>query len=79
MALTLSNNTCKVFNLSNNQFAKLTVLREHTDVISEIKFSSENSNLLYTGSNDGSVRLWDIRTPQKSSLQFKGTPIFSLL
>ncbi|RZC40319.1 WD repeat-containing protein 89, partial [Asbolus verrucosus] len=75
VALNLSNSTCEVYNLSNNQFAKLTVLSEHTDVISEVKFCKENNNLVYTGSNDGSVRLWDIRTPNKSIVQFKDTTI----
>ena len=71
-ALSLSDNTCEVYNLSNNQFAKLHVFAEHTDVISEIRFSSENSNLLYTGCADGRVRLWDLRTPRECSVEFKG-------
>ncbi|EFA03321.1 WD repeat-containing protein 89-like Protein [Tribolium castaneum] len=75
VAVNLSNNTCEVYSLSNNQIDKLAVLGEHSDVISEVKFSSENSNLLYTGSCDGTVRLWDIRAPKRSSLQFKDTTV----
>ncbi|KAJ3648254.1 hypothetical protein Zmor_020071 [Zophobas morio] len=74
-ALSLSDNTCEVYNLSNNQFAKLHVFAEHTDVISEIRFSSENSNLLYTGCADGRVRLWDLRTPRECSVEFKDTTV----
>ncbi|XP_044264409.1 uncharacterized protein LOC123011155 isoform X2 [Tribolium madens] len=31
VAISLSNNTCEVYNLSNNQVDKLAVLAEHTD------------------------------------------------
>ncbi|XP_044264408.1 WD repeat-containing protein 89 isoform X1 [Tribolium madens] len=78
VAISLSNNTCEVYNLSNNQVDKLAVLAEHTDVITEIKFSTENSNLLYSGSCDGTVRLWDIRAPKRSSVQFKDTTVMDV-
>ncbi|CAH1364332.1 unnamed protein product [Tenebrio molitor] len=75
VAVGLSDYTCEVYNLSSNKFAKLTVFSEHKDIITEVKFCNSNSNLLYTGSHDGTVRLWDLRVPKNSTLQFKDTTL----
>jgi len=43
----------------------------HSDVISGLQFSNKDPHLLFTGSLDGSVRCWDLRTECKA-------PCFSL-
>jgi THO complex subunit 6 len=43
-------------------------LSEHNDYINCIILSN-NSNLLYSGSEDGSVRVWDLRSHKESVLQ----------
>lgn len=72
IGLGLSNRTCDIYNLSNNALAKICSLTEHEDVIIDCKFSIENNNLLYSGSYDGLIKLWDLRDAKNSVLSFKG-------
>ncbi|XP_015791195.1 THO complex subunit 6 homolog [Tetranychus urticae] len=52
-------NKIHAFDMESNR-PKLTLLG-HTDYINCIAYSKEN-NVLFSGSEDGSVRLWDLRT-----------------
>lgn len=70
--MALSDNSCEVYQFSDYQFAKLAVLSEHLNAISDVKFARDNSNLVYTGSIDGSIRLWDLRQSGGSIVQFRG-------
>lgn len=53
----------------------IATLSEHTDKIIGCTFSNIDSNLLYTGSTDGTFKLWDIRNPSESSITFTGDKI----
>ncbi|KAJ8984304.1 hypothetical protein NQ317_012275 [Molorchus minor] len=75
IAIGLSDNTYEVFTLSDNQVTHLSSLTGHKDKIIDCRFHSTNSNLLYTGSSDGCVKLWDLRAPQKSSQTFLDTTV----
>ncbi|CAH1164297.1 unnamed protein product [Phaedon cochleariae] len=66
---TASRESCMVYKLEGTQVAQIADYIDHTNII-DCRFSSGNSNLLYTGSSDGSIRLWDLRTPKNSSLNF---------
>lgn len=72
IAISLSDNSCYVYSLSESGLAKLGTFSEHTETVSEVKFARDNTNLFYTCSFDGSVKLWDIRTPKTSAVQFEG-------
>ncbi|KAK6630663.1 hypothetical protein RUM43_014648 [Polyplax serrata] len=60
-AVALSNKSCMVYNLSNTQFSSLAVLQGHEKSISNVRFSPKSDNVVYTGSLDGRIRIWDLR------------------
>lgn len=64
-----SNNVCEVHSLANNQIQKIRTIDGHRNNIVDVKFSSD-SNLLYTGSSDCNIKLWDLRTSSDCALQF---------
>nr|XP_023017107.1 WD repeat-containing protein 89 [Leptinotarsa decemlineata] len=72
---TLSDHSCVVYNIHGNQVAKIEDFTEHTNNIIDCRFSSGNNNLIYTGASDGVVKLWDIRTPNKSVINFTDTTV----
>lgn len=43
----------------------------HQDVITDVKLSVEDPQIFYTGSLDGTIKLWDTRTPAKPALIFQ--------
>ena len=49
---------------SPRQAARLVVQTGHTDVVATVAFSPDGK-LILTGSNDGSARLWEVRTGQE--------------
>ncbi|GLV40679.1 uncharacterized protein CBL_04482 [Carabus blaptoides fortunei] len=65
----LSDNTCEVYRLTTSgQLTKQATLDSHKDGVVNVKFSNNNS--LYTGSADGCIKLWDLRDPLKSVVDF---------
>ncbi|XP_018576674.1 uncharacterized protein LOC108915188 isoform X2 [Anoplophora glabripennis] len=72
VAVTVSDNSsCKIYKLSNQQVAILTTLNEYQEII-DCKFSKQDYDLIYVCSRNGSIALWDIRTPKKSVANFSG-------
>ncbi|CAH0549994.1 unnamed protein product [Brassicogethes aeneus] len=65
----LSDNSFHVFNL-NSQLAKNCTLGGITGSIVDCQFSQDNNNLIYTCSNDGNIKLFDIRTPKAAVKNF---------
>lgn len=66
-----SNNVCEIQSLANNQIQKIRTIDSHKKNIVNVKFGSD-SNLLYTGSSDCNIKLWDLRTSSDCVLQFIG-------
>ncbi|XP_066137441.1 WD repeat-containing protein 89 isoform X2 [Euwallacea fornicatus] len=71
IAAALSDISTDVFTLTDNELVKISQLREHKQQIVNCKFSLSNQNLLYTTSNDGTVKLWDLRDPKSAAATFK--------
>lgn len=71
IATTLSDNSIDIFNLGSSSLTKVIKYKEHTNKIVECKFANDNNNLFYTGSTDGTVKLWDLRDC-KSAYTFQG-------
>ena len=64
MAVSLSNNTVKLYSPSTGQY--LGECRGHTSTINEIAFADCSSpHLLQSCSSDGTLRAWDTRTFQQ--------------
>ncbi|XP_050538555.1 WD repeat-containing protein 89 [Daktulosphaira vitifoliae] len=67
VASALSDFSCKIYNFeSNNKCTQ--VLNDHENKIVDIKFGknrNEFSGIVYTGSEDGTIKLWDLRTKEK--------------
>jgi len=50
---------------------KLDVINSHDKTVSQAAFAKCDANLLFTSSHDGTVKLWDIRSPATSKIEFK--------
>lgn len=61
-----------------NDIEMMTELKGHTKAIREITLPA-NSNQLYTGSQDGTVRVWDCTTAQCTSVENMGDDMGSIL
>lgn len=70
LAAALSNNS--VYLSTCDTLEKITTFVAHDQNIIDLHFNPNDPNSLFTASNNGSIRLWDIRTPQKYSLELKG-------
>lgn len=68
----LSNNSCRLYKLNNSEIAQIRVLREHNAKIIGCRFSGTDNNILYTGSSEGTLKVWDIREPKKSTITLTG-------
>lgn len=67
-----SNNAVNILKFENNQLIGDGVLKEHKDLIVGVKFTADKQQTLFTASNDGVIKLWDLRTPKKCVLSFLG-------
>lgn len=72
----LSDYTVHVLKYDNEELYEDAILSEHKDVIVGVKFSAENKQNIFTASNDGVIKLWDLRVPQKCVSQFIGMLLF---
>ena len=66
----LSNNSVHLS--SADTLEKISTFIAHDQSIVDLHFSPDNNNCLFTASNDGTIRQWDLRTPEKHSQEFKG-------
>ncbi|KAK4883883.1 hypothetical protein RN001_000154 [Aquatica leii] len=62
-----SDDVCEIYRLGENQLAKIETF-ESNDTITGVQTCPNNNNLFYCGSTK-SIKLWDIRTPQKFTLE----------
>lgn len=70
----LSDNTCELYTLTDNQLCKLHSIECDANVV-EVKTCQENNNMFYVGTSDCKIQLFDVRTPNSSVLQFYDTTI----
>lgn len=66
----LSNNKVKILSPT---LSTLSTLSAHDKAVTQCAFSKTDSNLLFTSSIDCTIKLWDLRSPDKPSLVFKDT------
>lgn len=67
-----SDNLCNLYKLTTSDIERIKVLSEHKEKIIGCRFSNTDNNLLYTGSLDGIIKVWDTRNPSKSSVTLTG-------
>lgn len=70
MAAALSNNSIHL--TSTSTLDKISTFIAHDQNLVDIHFNPSDPNSLLSASSDGSIRIWDVRNPQKHSLEFKG-------
>ena len=70
LACALSNNSIHLTTIDT--LTKLDTFLVHDQNIVDVRFSPVDPNCLYTGSNDGKIRTWDLRTTKKHTQEFKG-------
>jgi len=69
LACALSNNSIHLTTIDT--LTKLDTFLVHDQNIVDVRFSPVDPNCLYTGSNDGKIRTWDLRTTKKHTQEFK--------
>lgn len=67
----LSDFSYSLFDLECHLRINSSNLAAHENVITDVRFAQDNENLFYTGSLDGTVKLWDARMEMKPSLTFQ--------
>lgn len=72
IATCLSNQSCKLYKLRNSGTEPLMNISELGNTIIGCKYSVTDNNLLYTGSAEGTFKLWDMRIPSKPAVTLKG-------
>ncbi|XP_030762393.1 WD repeat-containing protein 89 [Sitophilus oryzae] len=75
IAAALSDHSTDVFCTNESGLEKITRLSEHTKRLVDCKFVDHSNNLLYTASNDGTIKLWDLREFSKSVTTFNDTTL----
>ncbi|XP_027854042.2 WD repeat-containing protein 89 [Aphis gossypii] len=73
VATALSNFTCNVYDIDAGVKSNTTYLK-HEKKIVDVKFGSSStqlSSIVYTGSEDGTIKLWDLRLKEKCVSVFK--------
>ena len=70
LATALSNNSIHIAAIDTLE--KIATFPAHNDNIIDVHFSSADVNCIFSGSSDGSIRLWDVRNPRKHSQEFRG-------
>ncbi|VVC35687.1 WD40/YVTN repeat-like-containing domain,WD40 repeat, conserved site,WD40 repeat,WD40-repeat-containing [Cinara cedri] len=73
VAIALSNFTCKIYDFDDGNKSVGDCL-EHKNKIADVKFGSGNnqlSSIVYTASEDGTIKLWDLRLKEKCVSVFK--------
>lgn len=73
IATALSNFTCNIYDIDAG-CKSIRASLEHEKKIVDVKFGSSNtqlSSIVYTGSEDGTIKLWDLRLKEKCVSVFK--------
>lgn len=71
MAVASSNGDLNVCILSGS-FCDISEVTSNATHIVDLKFDKYNDNLLWSAIHNGSVDLWDLRTPNKAVSSFTG-------
>ena len=61
--------------MSSKNFTYLLIYEQSTNLFSFFRFGSSKtqlSSIVYTGSEDGTIKLWDLRIKEKCVSVFKG-------
>ncbi|XP_065562081.1 WD repeat-containing protein 89-like isoform X2 [Artemia franciscana] len=69
VAVGLSNNSVIISNTDN--LATINNLKGHRDVVTKVRYSKLDSNLIYTSSMDRTIKRWDIRIKESCVNTFK--------
>ncbi|XP_065583409.1 WD repeat-containing protein 89-like isoform X3 [Artemia franciscana] len=69
VAVGLSNNSVIISNTDN--LTTIKNLKGHRDVVTEVRYSKLDSNLIYTSSMDRTIKRWDIRIKDSCVNKFK--------
>lgn len=70
LATALSNNSIHI--TSATTLEKVATFIAHDESLVDVRFSPADPDLLFSASNGGDIRLWDVRTTQKPVQEFKG-------
>lgn len=70
-----TNSNVEVLNFSDGNLVHVATLDDYSGAIIGVKFSPVNNNILYSGSTEGYIKSWDLRTPEKPAIEFKDTSI----
>lgn len=70
LAAGLSNNSIHL--TSSTTLEKISTFIAHNQNLVDVHFSPTDPNSLFTASSDGSVRMWDVRHPQKHTQEYRG-------
>lgn len=72
LGIALSDCTCKVYDVHSN-FKAVTSIPAHDSPVVSVRFAPDNENLIYTGSQNEFIRLWDLRQSGDCVKHFKDT------
>ncbi|XP_069687463.1 WD repeat-containing protein 89 [Periplaneta americana] len=69
LVIALSDMSCVIYDVPN--MTKLEALCGHKGAVSNVKFSPNDENLVYSSSFDGTIKLWDLRKGKECANEFK--------
>lgn len=72
MAVTLSDYSIEVYNFTESSLSKTCKLSGHNDTVTDVVFSPQEDHILYSSSEDGVVKLWDIRKSGTAAQEYRG-------
>lgn len=70
LAAALSNNAIHLTQCDT--LVKISTVLAHQSNIIGLHFNPVDSNSLLSGSSDGTIKVWDLRNPQKHAQEFRG-------
>ncbi|XP_017785085.1 PREDICTED: WD repeat-containing protein 89 [Nicrophorus vespilloides] len=65
IAIGTSGSDVHVCNLSENGLQRIETFSDNAPCVG-VKFDTTNSNILFSGHNDSTIKMWDLRTPSKT-------------
>ncbi|RVE41914.1 hypothetical protein evm_013439 [Chilo suppressalis] len=73
------NNSVEVFDLKKTSLSSICRLSGHEKSLTEVVFSQNDDQLLYTTGHDGLIKLWDLRAGGSCAQEYKGINHFEQL